>query len=136
MAHITSTSTSLKRPSASQSPADESATKRQKLHYHHNHKLHHPVKTQLQEPALLDDGVVTHLLECSIGQILTKTGYDVAEPAALDAFRQATEECMYSPTGNILYLALISSFRYPSLDIICARINDSRQTNTAHPSRL
>ncbi|RAO73250.1 uncharacterized protein BHQ10_009262 [Talaromyces amestolkiae] len=92
MAHITSTSTSLKRPSASQSPADESATKRQKLHYHHNHKLHHPVKTQLQEPALLDDGVVTHLLECSIGQILTKTGYDVAEPAALDAFRQATEE--------------------------------------------
>ncbi|KUL84205.1 hypothetical protein ZTR_06913 [Talaromyces verruculosus] len=92
MAQDTNTSTSLKRPSASQSPVDEPATKRQKQHYHHNHKLRHPVKTQLREPALLDDDTVTHLLECSIGQVLTKTGYDTAEPVALDVFRQATEE--------------------------------------------
>lgn len=109
MAHDTNTSNSLKRLSASQSPVDAPATKRQKQHYHHNHKLHHPVKVQLQEPALLDDGAVAHLLERSIGQILTKTGYDIAEPAALEAFRQATEECMYRPAGNILSLALISS---------------------------
>ncbi|EEA19191.1 hypothetical protein EYB25_009263 [Talaromyces marneffei] len=96
---------SLKRPSASLSPADEPSTKRQKQHYHHNHKLHHPVKTQLQEPALLDDGAVTHLLECSIGLILTKTGYDMAEPAALDAFRQATEE----------YILHLSSFARQSM---------------------
>ncbi|EED12196.1 bromodomain associated domain protein [Talaromyces stipitatus ATCC 10500] len=82
----------LKRSSASQSPIHEPATKRQKRHYHHNHKLHHPVQTQLREPALLDDGAVAHLLECSIGQILTETGYDIAEPTAIDAFRHATEE--------------------------------------------
>ena len=101
MAQETITSTSLKRPSASQSPVDdEPASKRQKQHYHRIHKLHFPLKTQLQEPALLDDGAVAHLLECSIGQVLTKTGYDIAEPAALGAFRQATEECMFRlPTG-------------------------------------
>ena len=97
MAQDTNTSISLKRPSASQSPVDEPATKRQKQHYHHNHKLRYPVQTQLREPALFDDGTVTHLLECSIGQVLTKTGYDIAEPVALDVFRQATEECMYAP---------------------------------------
>jgi hypothetical protein len=120
MAQDNGISTSLKRSSASQSPADEPSTKRQRQHYHHSHKLRHPVTTQIQEPALLDDGAVTHLLECSIGQILTKTGYDIAEPAALDAFRQATEECMYRPLPNLLHFCLNIGIRYSSYGIICA----------------
>ncbi|OKL57973.1 hypothetical protein UA08_06796 [Talaromyces atroroseus] len=84
---------SLKRSSSSSlSPVRDPAIKRQKRHYHHNHKLHKPIQVQLREPALLDDGIVTHLLERSIGQILTSTGYEIAEPTALDAFRQAAEE--------------------------------------------
>lgn len=136
MAQDSNISTSLKRPSASQSPVDEPATKRQKQHYHHHHKLHHPVKTQLREPALFDDSAVTHLLERSIGQILTKTGYDIAEPAALDAFRQATEECMYRPPGDLRYISSNTGLRYPSLGIICAKFNDSSETDAAHPSRF
>lgn len=86
---------SLKRSSSSQPPVREPDVKRQKRYYHHNHKLQQPIQAQLREPALLDDGTVTHLLERSIGQILTSTGYDIAEPTALDAFRQAAEECRH-----------------------------------------
>jgi hypothetical protein len=82
----------LKRSSSPQFPLHDSSLKRQKRHYHHNHKLQAPLQAPLRE----DDGTVMHLLERSIGHILTSTGYDIAEPTALDAFRQAAEECTYS----------------------------------------
>lgn len=87
---------SLKRPSSSQSPLrEEPVSKRAKRPYLHHHKLQQRVQTDLlPEPAIPDDATVTHLLNRSIGQVLSVTGYEHAEPTALDAFRRATEECM------------------------------------------
>lgn len=85
---------SLKRPSSSQSPLREPVSKRAKRPYFHHHKLQQRVQTEQQpEPAIPDDATVTHLLNRSIGQVLSLSGYEIAEPTALDAFRQATEEC-------------------------------------------
>lgn len=82
----------VKRSSSSSSP-DEPAAKRLKRHYHHHHRLRVPLKPGLREPAIPDDATVTHLLNRAIGQMLTETGFDFAEPVALDSLRNATEEC-------------------------------------------
>lgn len=50
----------------------------------------------LCEPAIPDDGTITHLLNRAIGHVLKETGFDLAEPVALDSLRNATEECTLS----------------------------------------
>ncbi|KNG85561.1 bromodomain associated domain protein [Aspergillus nomiae NRRL 13137] len=66
--------------------------KRIKRPYHHHHRLQTPVKPALPEPAIPDDAYVDHLMNRSIGQTLRETGFDLADPAALESFRIATEE--------------------------------------------
>lgn len=75
-------------------PEKEPVAKRHKRHYHHHHQLRIPFEPSLPEPVIPDDASITHLLNRSISQILTATGFDIAAPVALDALRNATEECM------------------------------------------
>jgi hypothetical protein len=61
--------------------------------YHHHHKLQHPLEVTVDEPAVTEDVAVNHLMNRAIGQILTQTGFDLAEPVAMEGLRYATEEC-------------------------------------------
>jgi hypothetical protein len=38
----------------------------------------------------------------SIGQVLREVGFDLADPVALDGFRNATEECMQTTMVQIM----------------------------------
>ncbi|KAL1963434.1 hypothetical protein VTN77DRAFT_8335 [Rasamsonia byssochlamydoides] len=82
----------IKRSSSSLSSSGEPAAKRLKRPYHHHHRLQIPVQPGLREPAIPDDATVTHLMNRAIGQVLKETGFDLAEPVALDSLRNATEE--------------------------------------------
>ncbi|KAE8153163.1 transcription factor TFIID complex subunit 8 C-term-domain-containing protein [Aspergillus avenaceus] len=66
--------------------------KRIKRPYHHHHRLQVPVNPALPEPAINDDAYVGHLMNRSIGFALRESGFEVADPAALESFRVATEE--------------------------------------------
>lgn len=72
---------------------DESAPKRVKRAYHHNHYLRHPVTPLRPEPAINDVASVDDLLDRVLGQSLMNAGFDLADPVALESFRRATEEC-------------------------------------------
>ena len=86
-----SSNTALKR---SPSPAgNESAPKRFKLAYRHDHRLQYPVTPLKPEPALTDVASVDLLLNRSLGLLLVDAGFDLADPVALDGLRSATEEC-------------------------------------------
>lgn len=87
----------IKRSASSSSPEDglnPPGAKRVKRHYHHHHRLQSPVNPALPEPAIVDDACVDQLLNRSISQYLRTCGFELADPAALDAFRRVTEECM------------------------------------------
>ncbi|KAI9926103.1 hypothetical protein ASPWEDRAFT_107543 [Aspergillus wentii DTO 134E9] len=71
---------------------DGSDTKRVKRVYHHHHRLQSSVVTSLQEPAIADESCIDHLMNRSIGQTLQESGFDLADPVALDSFRNAAEE--------------------------------------------
>ncbi|PYI07883.1 hypothetical protein BO78DRAFT_365716 [Aspergillus sclerotiicarbonarius CBS 121057] len=83
----------LKRSSSSL-PDDRSSSnvKRIKRPYHHHHRLQTPVAPALPEPAIVDESCIDDVLNRSIGQYLQECGFEVADPAALDAFRRMTEE--------------------------------------------
>lgn len=85
----------IKRSSSSLSELPEGPeTKRLKRPYHHHHQLQSPVTPANPEPAIADHATVDHLMTRSIGQSLRQSGFDVADPVALDSIRNATEECM------------------------------------------
>lgn len=81
--------------SSSSAPGDldQAVSKRIKRHYHHHHRLQYPVAPELPEPAITDEVSVDHLMNRSIGQVLREVGFDLADPVALDGFRNAAEEC-------------------------------------------
>ncbi|PWY86551.1 hypothetical protein BO94DRAFT_557006 [Aspergillus sclerotioniger CBS 115572] len=84
---------SLKRSSSSLLDAPGiSDVKRIKRPYHHHHRLQNPVAPALPEPAIVDESCIDDVLNRSIGQYLQECGFDIADPAALDAFRRVTEE--------------------------------------------
>lgn len=85
-----STGPPIKRSSSSPDGPD---AKRLKRPYHHSHHLAHPVDPALPEPAIVDDAYVEHVMNRSIGLALSQEGFDIADPAALESFRIATEEC-------------------------------------------
>lgn len=70
-------------------------TKRIKRPYHHHHQLQSPVVPVLAEPAIADNETVDYLVTRSIGQSLREEGFELADPVALDGFRNALEECMF-----------------------------------------
>ncbi|KAJ9244561.1 transcriptional regulator family: Bromodomain transcription factor [Paecilomyces variotii] len=83
----------IKRSSSSApGDSDQAVSKRIKRHYHHHHRLQYPVAPELPEPAITDEVSVDHLLNRSIGQVLREVGFDLADPVALDGFRNAAEE--------------------------------------------
>ncbi|RAL01814.1 uncharacterized protein BO80DRAFT_404689 [Aspergillus ibericus CBS 121593] len=85
--------TNLKRSSSSSLDHPSSSdVKPIKRPYHHHHRLQTPVVPALPEPAIVDESCIDHVLDRSIGQYLRECGFDVADPAALDAFRRMTEE--------------------------------------------
>lgn len=85
----------LKRSSSSLSAQQNGPeAKRLKRPYHHHHRLQNPVVPAIPEPAITDAASVDHLMNRSIGQSLLQAGFDLADPVALDGFRNAAEECM------------------------------------------
>lgn len=88
------TEQALKRSSASLSQnSEEPDTKRLRRQYHHHHRLQKPVITGLVEPAITDNVRVDQLMDRVIGRSLRDCGFDLADPVALDSFRNAAEEC-------------------------------------------
>lgn len=87
----------IKRSSSSQSerPSEGPESKRLKRPYHHHHQLQRPVTPALAEPAIADNATVDHLMNRTIGQSLRENGFDLADPVALDGFRNAAEECTF-----------------------------------------
>lgn len=86
----------IKRSSSSQSerPTEGPDSKRLKRPYHHRHQFQNPVTPALAEPAIADNAAVDHLMNRAIGVSLRESGFDLAEPVAMDGFRSAAEECM------------------------------------------
>ena len=85
----------IKRSSSLQAELPEGPeVKRLKRPYHHHHQLRSPVTLASTEPAIADHATVDHLMNRSIGQSLQQSGFDLADPVALDSIRNATEECM------------------------------------------
>jgi hypothetical protein len=92
----------IKRSSSSLSEQPNiSDVKRFKRPYHRHHRLQAPVNPALPEPAITDDAYVDHLMNRSIGQTLRESGFDLADPAALESFRNAAEECMFCCYGRL-----------------------------------
>ncbi|KAF7117342.1 hypothetical protein CNMCM5793_006091 [Aspergillus hiratsukae] len=85
-------------------------TKRLKRSYHHHHRLRNPVIPALPEPAITDDAHVDHLMNRSIGICLTESGFDLADPAALESFRYATEEYLLK-LASFVRQSMLSSRR-------------------------
>ncbi|KAL4953522.1 transcription factor TFIID complex subunit 8 C-term-domain-containing protein [Aspergillus filifer] len=66
--------------------------KRIKRHYHHHHRLNEPVISSLPEPAIADDAYVDQVMNRIIGQSLHSSGFEIADPLAVESFRDAAEE--------------------------------------------
>lgn len=77
----------------SEQPAKPDA-KRIKRPYHHHHRLRDPVDLSLPEPAIADDAYVDGVMNRIIGQSLQNSGFEIADPLAVESFRDAAEECM------------------------------------------
>ncbi|KAL4895315.1 transcription factor TFIID complex subunit 8 C-term-domain-containing protein [Aspergillus ambiguus] len=82
----------IKRSSSLSEHPDAVDVKRPKRPYHHHHRLANPVSVTLPEPAIVDDTYVDHVMNRSIGLALRESGFDIADPAALESFRSAAEE--------------------------------------------
>lgn len=72
---------------------NEHEVKRVKRPYHHHHRLREPVISSLPEPAIADDAYVDQVMGRVIGQSLQGSGFDIADPLAVEGFRDAAEEC-------------------------------------------
>lgn len=83
------------------------SNKRIKRPYHHHHQLQSPVVRELAEPAITDHATVDHLVTRSIGLSLQDEGFELADPVALDGFRNALEECTYPFAPRCLSFGLV-----------------------------
>ncbi|KAJ5220390.1 hypothetical protein N7468_009594 [Penicillium chermesinum] len=93
----------------SQSTLESPDTKRPKQHYHHHHRLHEPLAIPVSsEPALQNDANVDDLMDRSIGRILKDTGFDHADPAALQSLRLATDTYLSKISKHICESMLAS----------------------------
>jgi hypothetical protein len=113
-------------------PTDNNA-KRIKRPYHHHHRLHEPVNPGLLEPAIADDSYVDQVMNRTISHSLRECGFEIADPLALESFRDAAEECMCieENTRSVLLLTRIAC-RSPEASIICARIDAIKSALTTH----
>ncbi|RDW67365.1 TBP-associated factor 8 family protein [Aspergillus mulundensis] len=66
--------------------------KRIKRPYHHHHRLREPVTSSLPEPAIADDAHIDQIMGRVIGQSLRSCGFEIADPLAVESFRDAAEE--------------------------------------------
>ncbi|RAL09091.1 TBP-associated factor 8 family protein [Aspergillus homomorphus CBS 101889] len=108
---MVSSEPTIKRSSSSpQVGLDAPDAKRIKRPYHHHHRLQTPVNPALPEPAIVDEACVDQVLNRSIGQYLRTCGFELADPAALDAFRRVTEEYLLS-VASYVRQSMLSSRR-------------------------
>ncbi|KAL4915832.1 hypothetical protein BDW62DRAFT_212399 [Aspergillus aurantiobrunneus] len=70
----------------------EPESKRVKRPYRHHHRLRQPVTSSLSEPAIADESYVDQIMSRIIGQSLQSSGFDIADPLAVESFRDAAEE--------------------------------------------
>lgn len=84
----------LKRPSSSLSEhSGQPRSKRVKRSYHRHHRLHKPIAPVLPDRAITDNASVDGLMNRLVAQSLHETGFDMAQPVALETIRGAAEEC-------------------------------------------
>lgn len=87
----------LKRSSSSLSnQLDEPVSKRPMRPYHHHHRLQKPLAATVGEPAVTDDISLDQWMNRAVAIALKDTGFDQAQPVALESVRQAAEECMFA----------------------------------------
>lgn len=90
-----STPHSLKRPSPDSDDQRPPSIKKQKVEYRRVHRLQSPLDVAaLDSGVIADDASVDQLLNMAIGTSLRTAGFDLAEPVAMDSFRDSVEECM------------------------------------------
>lgn len=65
--------------------------------YHRHHSLHSPFDVADGSRCLgaADDAPIDAMLKAAIASTLIETGFDTADAVALDAFRNAVDECSY-----------------------------------------
>lgn len=98
----------LKRSSSSSSSAsapfaaapEVQAKRLKQTTYRRRHRLVNPVVLVSPEPAIADNACVDQLTGRAISQSLRDCGFDMADPVALDAFRNAVDECTLSSAGR------------------------------------
>ncbi|KAL2867321.1 uncharacterized protein BJX67DRAFT_371983 [Aspergillus lucknowensis] len=87
-----------------------SDAKRIKRPYHHHHRLQDPVNLALSEPAIADDSYVDQVMNRTIGQSLRECGFDIADPLAIESFRDAAEEYLMK-LASYVRASMLSSRR-------------------------
>ncbi|KAL2852576.1 transcription factor TFIID complex subunit 8 C-term-domain-containing protein [Aspergillus pseudodeflectus] len=90
-------------------PTDNNA-KRIKRPYHHHHRLHEPVNPGLSEPAITDDSYVDQVMNRTISLSLRECGFEIADPLALESFRDAAEEYLLK-LASYVRASMLSSRR-------------------------
>ncbi|KAL2855358.1 hypothetical protein BJY01DRAFT_231681 [Aspergillus pseudoustus] len=84
--------------------------KRIKRPYHHHHCLQEPVNPGLPEPAIADDSYVDQVMNRTISQSLRECGFEIADPLALESFRDAAEEYLLK-LASYVRASMLSSRR-------------------------
>lgn len=121
----------LKRSSSSISNLpDEPLAKRAKRPYHHHHRLQKPLTPALREPAVTDDSL-DQWMGRAIATSLKETGFDLAQPVALECVRQAAEECM--STALHRWCRMLTESRSFETRDTCSSVDALFPTNTTHP---
>lgn len=87
-----SSESALKRSSSALSDHPHGPLKHPKR-YHHHHHLRNPLNAPLAEPAVTDDLSLDQWMDRAVATSLRDTGYDDAQPVAMECVRQAAEEC-------------------------------------------
>lgn len=135
--NMPSSESALKRSSSSLSNGlDGSISKRPKRAYHRYHRLQHPIKPVLPEPAVTDDVSADHLMDRAIATSLKEAGFEMAEPVALESVRQAAEECMYSELQALEFVSSVNPSRCSEARFIRPTIDALLATDPANPSRF
>ncbi|KAL2825021.1 hypothetical protein BDW59DRAFT_172529 [Aspergillus cavernicola] len=119
--------------SISEQPADPD-TKRIKRHYHHHHCLQQLVNPGLPEPAIADESYVNNTMSRVIRQSLRDCGFDIADPLAVEGFRNAAEEYLLK-LSSYVRTSMLSSRRLQPIppDFEYALKRHSLPVDSLHP---
>jgi hypothetical protein len=141
MAPLAGTSVLAQKRPLSLSGHDPHPSKRRRQSYQRHHSLHYkPQPIPAAEPAIIEQQALDKLLIDAIKSICEERGArlgiqdPVIESLALEAFRNATEECMYNLRCAILALSDPFFSSYPEIPGNGTQIHALRASHSTHTS--